>query len=77
MRSSRVWKRCRSLAKSCAGQSTVEFCIVAGAFLVVLLGGWAMLKIFAGDILGQHAVYAASHALAASPAGVLADILAV
>lgn len=77
MRSSLVWKRCKALAKSCSGQGTVEFCIVAGAFIIVLLGGWAMLKVFAGDILGEHAVYSASHVLAASPGGVLADILSV
>lgn len=77
MRSSPGWKRCKFLARECSGQSTVEFCIVAGAFIVVLLGGWFMFRTFADGILASHALWSSSHALAASPAAILADILSV
>lgn len=77
MQSFPEWLRCRRMWRDESGQSTVEFCIVVGAFMAVVLGGWAMLKAFAGGMLGLHAISSAAHVLAASPAGVLADILSV
>ena len=55
----------------------MEFCLVAAAFLAVILGGWAMVQAFASGQLADHAVSSASHVLEASPTGVLADIFAV
>ena len=77
----RAWHRCRRLLRKAlhdeSGQSTVEFCLVAAAFLAVILGGWAMLQAFSAGQLADHAVSSAAHVLEASPTGVLADIFAV
>ena len=81
MASCRGWRRCRRAARKAigdeSGQSTVEFCLVAAAFLAVILGGWAMLQAFSSGQLADHAVSSAAHVLEASPAGVLADIFSV
>ena len=77
----RAWRHCRQAAHQAirneSGQSTVEFCLVACAFLAVILGGWAMVQAFSSGQLADHAVSSAAHVLEASPAGVLADIFAV
>ena len=77
----RAWHRCRRLLRKAlhdeSGQSTVEFCLVAAAFLAVILGGWAMLQAFSAGQLADHAVSSAAQVLEASPTGVLADIFAV
>lgn len=87
MESSRAWRRCRDrgarLAQAVAafagesGQGTVEFCLVLAGFMALVLGLGAILQAFAEGQLPLHAIASASHALAASPAGVLADIFAV
>ncbi len=81
MASCRGWHRCRRRLRKAlhdeSGQSTVEFCLVAAAFLAVILGGWAMLQAFSAGQLADHAVSSAAHVLEASPTGVLADIFAV
>lgn len=87
MASSREWHHCRdrSARRSKAhfpragecGQSTVEFCLVLAGFMAVALGLWAVVSAFADGQLPIHAIASAGHVLAASPAGVLADIFAV
>lgn len=71
------WRTRWKAAVDESGQATVEFCLVACAFLVVILGGWAIVQAFSSGQLADHAVSSAAHVLEASPTGVLADIFAV
>lgn len=58
-----------------AGQATVEFAVVAVAFLVVALGLGALWRGIEGGLFVEHAVSSASHHVEGAIAQAMADIL--
>lgn len=58
-----------------SGQSTVEYAVILGAFLVVLAGLGALLQVMDAGVLVDHTLSAASHHMQASAAGVV-DVFA-
>lgn len=57
------------------GQSTVEFAVVAAAFLVVTLGLGALWRGVSGGLFIEHALSTASHHIEGAAPQALADIL--
>lgn len=58
-----------------AGQSTVEFAVVAAAFLAVVLGLGALWRVASGGLFVDHAVTCASHHVQGAIAQSAADVL--
>ncbi len=66
----------RLFAKHCeAGQSTVEFAIVAAAFLALALGIGALWHGFSGGMFVEHALMSASHHIEGAAPQASADIV--
>lgn len=57
------------------GQSTVEFAVVAAAFLAVALGLGALWRVASGGLFVDHALSSASHHVQEASPQALADIL--
>lgn len=57
------------------GQSTVEFAVVAAAFLAVTLGLGALWRGVSGGLFIEHALSTASHHIEGAAPQILADIL--
>ena len=65
---------CRRVAsRDCAGQATVEFALVTVAFLSVVLGMGALWRSVSAGAFVDHALSCASHCVAGSLPGALAD----
>ena len=65
---------CRRVAsRDCAGQATVEFALVAVAFLSVVLGMGALWRSVSAGAFVDHALSCASRCVAGSLPGALAD----
>lgn len=65
---------CRRIAaRDCAGQATVEFALVAVAFLSVVLGMGALWRSVSAGTFVEHALSCASHCVTGSLPGALAD----
>lgn len=74
MRSLTALTACRRIAvHGCAGQATVEFALVAVAFLSVVLGMGALWRSVSAGAFVDHALSCASHCVAGSLPGALAD----
>ena len=74
MRSPTESTACRwATSRDCAGQATVEFALVAVAFLSVALGMGALWRSVSSGAFVDHALSCASHCVAGSLPGVLAD----
>ena len=58
-----------------SGQSTVEYAVILGAFMAVVVGLGALLRVMDDGTFVEHALSAASHHLRASAAGVV-DVFA-
>ena len=73
MQQQRILRRQGRPAKrrSESGQSTVEYAVVLGAFLVVVVGLGTLLQTMDAGTFIDHALSAASHHLQASAAGVI------
>lgn len=69
-KASTVCRRCGE-----CGQSTVEFAVVAAAFLVVTLGLGALWRGVSGGLFVEHAISTASHHVEGTAPQALADIL--
>lgn len=65
---------CCGAPRAQSGQGTVEFALVAAAFLVISLGLAALWGAFDGGLLVQHALQAASHHVGGVMPGNIADI---
>lgn len=57
------------------GQSTVEFALVAAAFLAVTLGLGALWRGMSGGMFVEHALASASHHVESAAPQALADVL--
>ena len=74
MRSPTASTACRRIAaRDCAGQATVEFALVAVAFLSVVLGMGALWRSVSAGAFVEHALSCASHCVTGSLPGALAD----
>lgn len=60
--------------RSCNGQGTVEYALVVFAFLAVVAGAAALVRLFDGDAVGAHGLASASHGLL-TPVGGVGDVL--
>lgn len=58
-----------------SGQSTVEYALVTGALLVVVVGLWAIRELFFQDVSAQHVLASASHHVSGAW-GWVCDVLA-
>lgn len=58
-----------------SGQSTVEYAVILGVFMVVVVGLGALLQVMDAGTFVDHALSAASHHLQLSAAGVI-DVFA-
>lgn len=69
------WKERTAPWRAEAGQSTVEYAVILGAFVVAVAGLGALLQVMDAGVLIDHALTAASHHLRASAAGAV-DVFA-
>lgn len=58
-----------------SGQSTVEFALVAAAFLAVIAGLGALWRLASGGALIEHALATASHCVESASPQAMADVL--
>ena len=58
-----------------SGQSTVEYAVILGVFMVIVVGLGALLQVMDAGTFIDHALSAASHHLQLSAAGVV-DVFA-
>ncbi len=58
-----------------SGQSTVEFALVAAAFLAVVIGLGALWRFASGGALVEHALATASHCVEQASPQAMADVL--
>lgn len=56
------------------GQGTVEFVVVAAAFLVVVVAGGALWRALEGGLFVEHALASASHHVHMAAPGNVADV---
>lgn len=54
-------RRHKQLVGDVSGQSTVEYALVTGALLVVVVGLWAVRELFFQGVDASHVLAAASH----------------
>ena len=51
----------KQFVEGVSGQSTVEYALVTGALLLVVVGLWAVRELFFQGVVASHVLAAASH----------------
>lgn len=69
------WRKDRAKRWSESGQSTVEYAVILGVFMLAVVGLGALFQVVDDGMFVDHALSAASHHLRLSAAGVV-DVFA-
>lgn len=67
----RLWSRMATTLRQQRGQATVEYAVILGAFLAVVIALGALWRAMDGGTFIDHALSAASHHLLLSASGVI------